>query len=95
MNVPVNEFQETYAVLFSTSNRQLKIHEGLKGRLVVQPNGRAHIDNEVEFLYTSPVQDIDVEDDKITMKTMNSVYVFKKIDEAPMTLDDLLRNRRR
>ena len=90
MKVNVNEFEETMATLVSTTNTQLKRHEGLKGILNMRVNGSAYIENPFEYLYTSTVQEIDIEKDIITMRTMNSIYVFKKTDDA-MTLSDLYR----
>ena len=68
------------ATLISTTNTKFEYLVGTKGSLKYKINYSAYFDNLCNYLWTSVVNSIELEEHqdsiKVTLHTLNSVYVF-------------------
>jgi hypothetical protein len=76
----MENFKECHAVLKYTSNSKFFSYINLAGSLKMLPDGCFYFDTLRYWLKSSVVKDISIEDNKITFTTMNSVYVFERIE---------------
>jgi hypothetical protein len=74
-------FEECHAILKYTTNSKFLSYINLSGYLKMLPDGCFYFDTLRYWLKSSIVKDISYEDSKMTFRTMNSVYVFEKLNE--------------